>query len=73
MNSLTLNTPPPEKMRARRKPRGIIKRVDGSAVRFALDRRDGLHVRRGRRRKERVVSWQQLLDLADGQIRMNLL
>jgi hypothetical protein len=47
--------------------------VDGSAVRFALDRRDGLHVRRGRRKKERIVSWQQLLDLAEGQIRMNLI
>lgn len=59
-------------MRARRKPRGIIKRVDGSRVRFALHRKDGLHVRRGRRRKERVISWQQLLDLSEGQIRMNL-
>ena len=65
---------PPRKMRARRKrARGIIKRVDGSRVRFALHRTDGLHVRRGRRRKERVVSWQQLLDLAEGQIRMNLI
>lgn len=58
--------------RAKRKPRGIIKRVDGSTVRFALHRTDGLHVRRGRRRKERIVSWQQLLDLAEGQTRMNL-
>ncbi|HEY4417589.1 MAG TPA: hypothetical protein VGO57_18000 [Verrucomicrobiae bacterium] len=58
---------------ARRKARGIIKRVDGSTVRFALDRRDGLHVRRGRRRKEKLISWQQLLDLAEGQIRMNLI
>jgi hypothetical protein len=57
----------------RRKARGIIKRVDGSTIRFALDRRDGLHVRRGRRRRERIVSWQQLLDLAEGQIRMNLI
>jgi hypothetical protein len=69
MNSSIAFTPP----RIVRKPRGIIKRVDGSTVRFALHRRDGLHVRRGRRKKERVVSWQQLLDLAEGQIRMNLI
>ena len=57
---------------ARKKHRGIIKRLDGASVRFVLLRKDGLHVRRGRRRKERVVSFQTLLDLAEGQIRMNL-
>jgi hypothetical protein len=58
---------------AKKKYRGIIRRIDGSNVRFALNRKDGLHFRRGRRRKERIVSFQNLLDLAEGQIRMNLL
>lgn len=41
-------------------------------MRFALDRKTGLHVKRGRRRPEHVVNWRDLLDLAEGQIRMNL-
>lgn len=58
---------------ARKRHHGIIKRLDGATVRFALDRRTGLHVRRGRRRKEQIVSFQTLLDLAEGQILMNLI
>lgn len=57
---------------ARKKHRGIIKRLDGNLVRFVLLRADGLHVRRGRRRKERIVSFQDLLDLAEGQLRINI-
>lgn len=60
---------PPE-MRSRKK-RGIRIRLDGSLFRFALDRK-GLHVRRGRRRPERLVSFQSLVDIAEGQTRMNL-
>lgn len=59
-------------MAKRRKRRWLWKRIDGAKVGFAVDRRDGLHVRRGRRRPERVVSFQDLLDLAEGQFRMNL-
>jgi hypothetical protein len=55
------------------KRRGIWKRIDGTTVRFALDRKNGLSVRRGRRRPARVLSFRDLLDLAEGQIKMNLL
>jgi hypothetical protein len=62
---------PPPAARKRLKPRGVVRRIDGSVARFALHR-DGLHVRRGRRSKERVVSFADLFDLAEGQFRMNL-
>jgi hypothetical protein len=54
-----------------RKKRGIRIRIDGSLFRFFLDRK-GLHVRRGRRRPERLVSFQSLIDVAEGQTKMNL-
>lgn len=57
----------------RKSKRGMWVRIDGSSVRFQLDRKVGLRVRRGRRRKERVTSFRDLLDLAEGQLRMNLL
>ena len=56
-----------------RKRRGIWKRVGGSKVRYEIDRKHGLKVRRGRRRPERIISFADLLDLAEGQLRMNLL
>lgn len=56
-----------------KKGRGMWTRIDGSKVRFQLDRKVGLRVRRGRRRKERIVTFNDLLDLAEGQMRMNLL
>ncbi len=59
-------------MPTRRKQRGMWKRIDGSKVRFALNRKTGLHVRRGRRRRERIISFQDLLDLAEGQFRLNI-
>lgn len=55
------------------KRRAIWKRIDGSNIRFQLNRATGLHVRRGRRRKERIVGFRDLLDLAEGQLRMNLI
>jgi hypothetical protein len=57
-----------------RKPkrkRGIRIRLDGATVRFEL-RRSGLSVRHGRRRPEKIVGFQDLSDLATGQIKMNL-
>lgn len=57
----------------RNKRRGIWKRVDGATVRYELDRRLGLRVRPSRRRPERVISFRDLLDLAEGQLKMNLL
>ena len=56
-----------------RRRRGIWKRVDGNSVRYELDRKRGLKVRRGRRRKERVIGFSDLLDLAEGQLKMNLI
>jgi hypothetical protein len=56
-----------------RKRRGIWKQIDGSKVRYELCRKAGLKVRRGRRRPERVISFADLLDLAEGQLKMNLL
>jgi hypothetical protein len=56
----------------RKSARGMWLRIDGSRVRFQLDRKAGLRVRRGRRRKERVVSFPELLALAEGQLTMNL-
>jgi hypothetical protein len=53
--------------------RGIWKRIDGADFRFQLDRKFGLRVRRGRRRPEKIVSFRDLLDLAEGQLKMNLL
>jgi len=47
--------------------------VDGNSVRYELDRKRGLKVRRGRRRKERVIGFSDLLDLAEGQLKMNLI
>lgn len=47
-------------------------RLDGRKVRFILDRKTGLHVRHGRRRKDKIVPFQDLSDLATGQIKMNL-
>jgi hypothetical protein len=58
-----------------RKPptrRGIRKRIDGAIFRFALSR-SGLSVRRGRSRPERLITFQDLADLAEGQLKMNLL
>ncbi|HMP82766.1 MAG TPA: hypothetical protein PKA41_08710 [Verrucomicrobiota bacterium] len=56
------------------KRRGIWKRIDGSDVRFELDRKNGLRVQRGRKRKrpEHITGFRDLLDLAEGQIKMNL-
>ena len=55
------------------KRRAMWIRVDGRKTRFLLDRRTGLHVRHGRRRKDKIISFQDLSDLATGQIKMNLL
>ena len=59
----------------RREPRrrGIWIRLDGARVRFELDRKHGLSVKRGRRRPEKLVSFRDLADVADGQIKMNLI
>jgi hypothetical protein len=54
------------------KRRAMWIRVDGRKIRFALDRKTGLHVRHGRRRKDKIVTFQDLSDLATGQIKMNL-
>ncbi len=54
-----------------KRKRGIWIRLDGANVRFEL-RRTGLSVRHGRRRPERIINFQDLSDLATGQIKMNL-
>lgn len=53
--------------------RGIWKQVDGRRVRFELSRKSGLLVSRRGKRKQRIVSFQELFDLAEGQLKMNLL
>lgn len=55
-----------------KKRRGIRVRVDGALVRFELNRKSGLLVRRGRQ-PQRVISFQDLYDQANGQPRLTLI
>jgi hypothetical protein len=55
-----------------RKYRGIWKLMDGQRVRFELHRKGGLMVLRAGKKNPKTVSFQQLLDVADGQLKMNL-
>ena len=58
-------------MAKKRKRRGIWIAMDGSRVRFELDRRQGLLVRRHGKRMKRV-SFEMLYDVAVGQPQLNL-